>query len=753
MEHLTGLPRLLLRCVAVGAGGLLAAAVTPTMSSASAAAPDCSATVVDAADVLDDATVAAAIERATSDSEAPVSYVVLTYTSVPGGDLDAAVDATRNACPDWVGNPNDWRRDRVALAVSVQDRTSGFYYGPGHRAALGDDDALDAVLDRMEAGFGDGDWTRGMTDGIAEAQHEINTEGDLNKGLVAAVGVPVTGGVGYGGYRWLRSRRRRREEIAAARAAAQAHHDAAAGAFLDLEQNAELYGAQVDALPASDDTALVEIRTQRDAAVTASTHATQRWIDYTSDPRTTRIDTLDAEDAQAVAEAAEPVAAELLTAVAAWNETDRVRAELVARVDALPAAAAQVATTNATTRDALRDLAADGFHTDALAEATVRADALAARAVTATSEQQWGAAVSAGDEATSLAKKTLADALGLRALHADLTTGHAAATTRAADVERHLLTADEVLSQEAAAHHSETVADLPAQLAAARQHLGEAQALLVTAGTEISMQVQQFARAGEHLAAINSLLDRASDEAAAPENRRAELVGLRSTLPATWGLIGDTVTAIETEMSTNGAAMRFLPTVPATGEQRALVQTALAELAQDRPRLLTLRSDAEQATARTAADLNQVRGIVAQYRQALSALESAGASLRDATEAAQNPRSGGVADAQVRRAAVTLREAQQALSQGTDLAAAIALVQRADAEADSALGAARAEIQRREQAERAAAAAAARRQRSSHSGSGGSSRSRSRGSGGGGGSRRSSGGGGSRRSGGGSRRF
>jgi uncharacterized membrane protein YgcG len=63
---------------------------------------------------------------------------VRTYSSVPDGDLDAAIAAETSRCASWHDRDGRRRADLLVLAVSLKDRHTGVYYGTGWTAALDD---------------------------------------------------------------------------------------------------------------------------------------------------------------------------------------------------------------------------------------------------------------------------------------------------------------------------------------------------------------------------------------------------------------------------------------------------------------------------------------------------------------------------------------------------------------------------------------------------------------------------------------
>ena len=148
----------------LAASGTLAALLQLVSSPGRAAAEDgvCSAGVVsDTAGVLDDARIVKAAEA----FDDRVVVKVLSYVTTDGQDLYRRILDERARCGGWGFRPGGGR-SLLVLAVATEDRRLASHYDG--RALDRFEAARDhAEVDGMGPSFGNGQWTRGMVDGLA----------------------------------------------------------------------------------------------------------------------------------------------------------------------------------------------------------------------------------------------------------------------------------------------------------------------------------------------------------------------------------------------------------------------------------------------------------------------------------------------------------------------------------------------------------------------------------------------------------
>lgn len=163
---------------------VLPATVLPA-SAAPATAARCAAVVAPGApELVDDPQVDAALETLRADGAVPWVRV---WASVPDADLEAAVRAAAAGCTGVAGRPSGLAADVVVLAVSLDDRLSGFYYGRTWAAALADtwQDDLGSDVDPLLAA---GDVTGAVVAGL-----------EVLDGRVAGTGTTVADAGSVGG--------------------------------------------------------------------------------------------------------------------------------------------------------------------------------------------------------------------------------------------------------------------------------------------------------------------------------------------------------------------------------------------------------------------------------------------------------------------------------------------------------------------------------------------------------------------------
>lgn len=161
------------------AGGVVASLVV-AVSEAEAAAPgiDCAAVVVDRAGILDDQRVQRAASRVIDEA---ADVRVMTFTSVPGADLDAAVTSVWRSCDLWSDDDKSLNDNMIVLAVSVKDRRSGLYYGASwRRQLLSSWPRIQA--NAMNPAFKREDWTGGMVAGLRGVARQLDTTPGANDG-------------------------------------------------------------------------------------------------------------------------------------------------------------------------------------------------------------------------------------------------------------------------------------------------------------------------------------------------------------------------------------------------------------------------------------------------------------------------------------------------------------------------------------------------------------------------------------------
>ncbi|HSV40986.1 MAG TPA: TPM domain-containing protein [Nocardioidaceae bacterium] len=150
--------------------GLMSVFLLPAAPAAAVEPASCTSLVIDGARVLDVPKVrraALAVQREAADIR------VRSYTSVLDGDLDAQIEREQEACPSWRDLDGSRRDNLIVLAVSVEDRRVGLYYGRVWDGELGDRwPGIQAHT--INPHFKAGRYTEGFVAGLRVVAREIN---------------------------------------------------------------------------------------------------------------------------------------------------------------------------------------------------------------------------------------------------------------------------------------------------------------------------------------------------------------------------------------------------------------------------------------------------------------------------------------------------------------------------------------------------------------------------------------------------
>lgn len=753
-------------------GGLLALTALPSLLLAgpapahAAEEPVCSRAVVsDAAGVLDDARVERAAEALGDD----VVVKVLTYRTTRGTDLyDVVLDA-RAECGGWGFRPGRGA-SLLVLAVATEDRELASHYD-GRGLSRFEGAREEAEVDGMGASFGNGQWTRGMVDGLGvyadayarptdgsgggsvpgpAAPGSSSEPGSAAPFLAVVGGLLVAGLLAWGAWT-VRSRLRDRAQ---ARAALSTVADEMAAAWLELDEGREFVDARVASLPAVDDAAVRQVRTDHAAATAALEEASSAYLSLAQTYAVEKVPSLGADEARAGVEPVRAAGAALREAQLRMAAVEAGVTAFEALRDGLPAQVAALRAHADAVAALLRSRQAEGYRT-ATEDAAPGAAEQAAREA-----EQLGGQLRFGD-ATDLLERADAELTGHQAWLDGLDDTRAGLTSDLTALDQRLATLDAAIAEARVSleHLDATydptcvagVRDAVDSAAAGRQRLD---ADLATTRRNASMEVQDFRLAREQVESARAAADRVATEAATAGVRETELEELTTGLPRTADGIATQADGVGSRMAQNPAAMSYLQPAPPAAELAAEARALGARSREARPPLLALRDELAELGQRVHAAAAAVDGIVVAHDQAQRALAAAEAAVVEAQEEAGDGDVGSTARQQAQEAADALAGARvaetlDAMARGAARARELAAEALARARRD----------QRDAEARRAAQRQAARtRSSSSFFSSGGSSR-RSFGGGGssrrsGGGGSRSFGGGGSRRSGGGgSRKF
>lgn len=174
------------------------------------------------------------------------------YNSVEGGDVENQMNMLEKTCDNIVDPNGVLRSNYIVVLVSLQDRSSGVYYGSVWSDEL-DDVWVDIVAERLNPKLRDGDTAQGYADvldgiysqitnpaqndggGAASEPAVSESEEGSNVGmyfLVGSGGLLAAGG-GVGGGVWLR---RRSIRLKAWREKTQADYDKVVASFVHIDE-------------------------------------------------------------------------------------------------------------------------------------------------------------------------------------------------------------------------------------------------------------------------------------------------------------------------------------------------------------------------------------------------------------------------------------------------------------------------------------------------------------------------------------
>lgn len=540
--------------VLVAAGGLavvLGGSLAVVAPAALADGHDCDEVLVDDAGVVDDPTALLAAADLLA-AEGPLVRV-RTFTTVPGGDLDATIEAVQDRCASWATPDGDWRNSLVVLAVSVDDRRSGVYYG-GRWARVLDDRHDDVRTQTMNPWFRDGDYATGLAEGLGEIGFLLATadgpprpmvpvapgdgaglpvadvpepadgpQGSPLRGVLLLLGVGTVVAGGVGGTVLVRRGRRR----GAARAAARRTHDAAAEHFLALEEATTVVRLGVAALQASvgdEDDAMLEGRLAE--AVAHADAAIAAYLAARDAAPQERLATLTTREADVAWSTYTQVGDRLRAAHAGieefharLDELDRAARELPDRLTALDTALADA-------RARIESVAARGYATTAHLAAVQRCADGVRDARGAVQAERIFAAVALAEHAETGLAQAVAGAEGLPGRHAALLARVEGADTRLDEAHLAAETARSRLAQLQASYDASCWTSLTDGVAALAAQLDDARVQLEAARRDATIAVQQFDDADTALDACDAALAAAGQTCATVDDRVAELTRL-----------------------------------------------------------------------------------------------------------------------------------------------------------------------------------------------------------------------------------
>lgn len=681
--------------LALAAAPMIGATVYATSAPATAAGPAVScAPVVDDADILNDGAIA-------TDGVAQARVFVLSFDSVPGADLDRAVFAHRDGCAEMRGANGGWASDVITLAVSVDDRLSGVYYGAAFENALGGN-RWESARTTMGPYFADGDFTGGINAGLDAIEDLIAHPGSTGATVTSEPSDPIDvpwawifgvpagaaalGGAGFAGVRT----RRRMVERAALRAEANTLTDEAATKFLDLESATELVEARVAVLPDVDDDGLNDIRAAHATAAQASSKAVEAYMAHTEKWTTTAIGDTTLTTAKTAAAEAEAVRDAIAAALARVEAVADALSALEQRNAQTPKILDATLAKVAETMPVLDRLDADGYQTVALRQRVREVEALVARARDEHAQNLWGESADAAGAAMENATAVLTDAAGLPARRAAIEATIAEAAAHYTALARARATSEGDLAALSGAFHSSCVEDTVTQFRDGEQAHAQAALLINTARTAVGMTEQRFDDAEQAIRTADDRLTVAAAAFAAPARQHTRLDALTENLSAQTSAAYADLNDLRAQISGHADAMKYLArpvAVERLGKALGAVETTLRA---ERPPLLAIEETLAEAREDIRAARASVDGVIREYEEAQRAVARAARAVRDAESKSGRSHAGARSKSLTDDARRSLREAENGTSLAMILAAAnsaISTSSQAESAAQSAINA------------------------------------------------------------------
>lgn len=628
--------------------GALSVAVLGALvpASADAADPVCAdGTVVDLADVLDDA----AVERAAEAFDDKVVVKVISVGTTDGQKLYDWVVDRRADCHGWGFRPGQGR-SLLVLAVATEDRELGSHYdgrAQGRFEAARDH----AELDGMGPSFGNARWTRGMVRGLemyADAYDEAppvtggttfpsepdrfeperTVDTSASPWLLAIPALLVAGLGGWGGAALLR----RRRAAAAARTALRSATDEMAAAWMEVDDGREYVDARVGSLPSVDDGTVRQVRAAHQAALTELDHVGATYLDLAERYSVEKIADLDADEATAavptvrgVTSALQGAQAQMVAAEAAVTAFEELR-------DALPARLADLRADATRLTALLERRRSDGYKTADLEGSPGDAERAAREAEELAHQLRFGDAGETVDRAAAALAEHEAWLDGLDEYRAALATDTAALENRSTHLDASIAEARVTVQHLEATYDASCLAGLRERVEAAAVARSRLDADLATVRENASMTVQQFRLAREQLTACQQAADQVAADAAAAGERERQLDELTVQLPLTAERLAADAAAVAGRIEANSVAITFLDAVPEVSaveaEATALGQRARAPKAP----LLALEGELASLASSLHEHASTVDAVIAEYDEAQRVLRAAGAAVAEARD-------------------------------------------------------------------------------------------------------------------------
>jgi uncharacterized membrane protein YgcG len=673
----------------VAAATLTAIPMTGVLATSPASAAITCAPINDTADILDDTAIDQTI------AAAPQARVfVFAFTSVPGGDLKGYVADQRDQCENMRGASGGWASDVIAVAVSVNDRKAGVYYGTRYENALGNG-RWESASNAMGPYFADGNYTAGINAGLDAVDGYIANPTSTNTSTASEPSEPIdvpwawilgvpTGAAALGGAGFLGVRTRRRLiERNTLRKQANTATDEAAAKFTELDNLTKLVKARVDVLPNVDDDGLNDIRERHTSVAKQSETAINTYMAHTETWTTTAIGDTTLDTAATAAAESEKVREVLAAALSRMESMDAQITALEERNAKTPQVLDATLAKVAETMPVLDGLDTEGYKTTTLRTTLTDVETMVADARGWFEENLWGEAADMAAKASAEVESAYDEATGMRQRRADIEADIAACTTRHASLAGAAASGEGDLAALTGTFHSSCVEATVTQFNEGRESHERVVGLIDGARRAVGMDQQRFADAEAMLGDVHEALLVAAYAFAAPAEQHARLDALTVTLSQQVASAYADIEQVEHLIANNKAAVKYLDTPVKANVLRHEVSSIEADLRAERPALLALEGELSKARSDIADARRSVENVIREYKEAQAALARAERAVKNAEARSNRSHAGAHSKSLASQARNDLSSADNAMSLALIISQANAVVSTAS-QAESA---------------------------------------------------------------------
>lgn len=431
-------------------------------------------------------------------------------------------------------------------------------------------------------------WLGAALPKMSPADAPSTTAGDVALWVsLVSLGVACLGGLTWAGVLTMR----RLQRSAQARARALAARDAMAAGFLTLEEARGATEARLEALPASEDLTLAEVRTRFAATNEQVTAVMATYVELSVKYGARRVARLGVDEATAAEQAMGTVTSTMqrLTQDVAMVEADLDALESLRA--SLPDRIARVRSTVADVARLLPERSGQGFFVDAYEAVLPRIEQRCVEAEQLLGQIRVGDAGVAADTASAIADELQAAVAELPDLHDSLRGDLDLLRARHRHCGLLLRGARGLTDRLEATFHVSCTDDVRTVVTETAGKLAELPEVLDRLDRASSMEVQDFDEAQDLAHRAKTLVSEVENGCSAAVLRRDKLTMLVSSLPAARDDVAAALTRLTHTASSNRAVVELMDHRVPLEELGRHLSDLTAELARERPRLLRVADE------------------------------------------------------------------------------------------------------------------------------------------------------------------